>query len=145
MNKSKRKTQFMKQSRIGSILLSTYIASGLLLAAAMPASAHHSFFAEFDSNKEVVLEGTVKEMKWSNPHTWIVLTINNAAGEDEEWEVEGGSPNVLMRLGWTRESVSPGTRVIVKGFQAKDGSRRASSTGIEFPDGRVLDTGGSSR
>ncbi|MES2626172.1 MAG: DUF6152 family protein [Pseudomonadota bacterium] len=134
----------MKSSSLKTRVLNSFVVAGLLTIG-MPASAHHSFYAEFDANKEVVLEGTVKEMKWSNPHSWIVLDIVNAAGETEEWMVEGGSPNVLMRLGWTRESLAAGTKVIIKGFGAKDGSHRASSSGIEFPDGRVLDTGGSSR
>lgn len=106
------------------------------------AFAHHSFYAEFDANKEVVLEGTVVEMEWKNPHSWLVINVVNAQGETEEWRIEGGSPNVLMRLGWTRDSLPTGTKVKVTGFQAKDGAHRASSRSLEFPDGRQMDLGG---
>jgi hypothetical protein len=118
------------------------VMTAALLGLGAQASAHHSFYAEFDSNKQVVLDGTVVEMEWKNPHSWLVVSIVNDKGEAEEWRVEGGSPNVLMRLGWTRDSLPAGTKVKVTGFQAKDGSHRASSRSLEFPDGRQLDLGG---
>ena len=112
------------------------------LTAALPVLAHHSFSAEFDATKKVRLEGKVVKMEWSNPHTWLYLDVEKD-GKIEHWAVEGGSPGVLLRNGWKRDSLPEGTRIIVNGSQAKDGSLRANSSNIEFPDGRKLDTGSS--
>ena len=117
--------------------------AALLIAAAFPVLAHHSFSAEFDVDKPVKLEGTVVKMDWVNPHTWLYIDVKKPDGTIEHWQVEGGAPGVLLRAGWTKNTLAEGTKVIVNGHQAKDGAFRANSSNIEFPDGRKLDTGSS--
>lgn len=115
----------------------------LCMAFALPAAAHHSFSAEFDATKQVTLDGQVAMMEWVNPHSWLHIDVKKPDGSVERWKIEGGSPSVLMRLGWNRNSLPAGTRVTVVGFQAKDGSLRASSRDLRFPDGRRMNLGGS--
>ena len=124
-------------------LINIVAAAGMLLAAAASVSAHHSFAAEFDQNKPVTLDGKVVKMEWVNPHSWLHIEVPKADGSVAVWKIEGGSPSVLLRLGWNRDSLPAGTRIKVTGFQAKDGSLRANSRSLEFPDGRRLNLGGS--
>ena len=116
--------------------------AGLLAAFVWPVSAHHSFSAEFDQKKQVTLEGTVAMMEFVNPHSWLHIDVQKPDGSVERWRLEGGSPSVMLRKGWNRDSLPAGTRVKVVGFQAKDGSLRASSRDLQFPDGRRMDLGG---
>jgi hypothetical protein len=122
-------------------LLSCIVGIAGVLAAAVTAHAHHAFAAEFDNDKPVRLEGTVTKWEWINPHAWINLDVTNDAGEVEKWRVEGGAPNALIRRGWTKDSLPPGTEIIVQGFLARDGSQRASGQNITFPDGSRLFVG----
>ena len=126
-----------------SRLTKALASAALLVAAAFPVLAHHSFSAEFDAKKPVKLEGKVAKMEWVNPHSWLHLDVIKPDGTTERWMVEGGSPGVMFRAGWNKNSLPPGTKVIVTGSAAKDGSLRANSRSIEFPDGRKLDTGSS--
>jgi hypothetical protein len=123
----------------------TKLAAAALVVAPLlwPVSAHHSFSAEFDSNKSVTLTGEVVMMEWVNPHSWLHIDVPKPDGAVERWKIEGGSPSVLFRLGWNRNSLPAGTKITVVGFQAKDGSLRASSRDLRFPDGRRMDFGGS--
>jgi hypothetical protein len=114
----------------------------VLIAAAVTVSAHHSFSAEFDGSKTVTLEGKVYKMEFVNPHSWLYIDAVMPDGKIERWGVEGGSPNVMFRLGWSRDTLPPGTRVKVSGSPAKDGAKRMNSRGIEFPDGKKLELGG---
>ena len=117
--------------------------AAFVMSLAVPLAAHHSFSAEFDSQKLVTLEGEVAMMEWVNPHSWLHIDVKKPDGSVERWKIEGGSPSVLFRLGWNRNSLPVGTKVTVVGFQAKDGSLRASSRELRFPDGRKMDLGGS--
>ena len=116
--------------------------AGLLLAAA-PVVAHHAFAAEFDIKKPVKLQGAVTEMEWINPHAWIHVDVKTPDGKLVNWMVEGGSPNVMLRRGFTKNSLLPGTEIIVEGYQAKSGENRANGANITFKDGKRLFLGGS--
>ncbi|HTB69315.1 MAG TPA: DUF6152 family protein [Steroidobacteraceae bacterium] len=122
-------------------VLAGLVATTLTLSSTV--QAHHSFAAEFDSQKLVHLEGTVVQFSWVNPHSWIYMDVKKQDGSLDHWKIEGGAPSLLLRRGWTKTSVTPGAKIIVNGFQARDGALRASARDIAFPDGRKLDAASS--
>lgn len=109
----------------------------LLAGAVLPAMAHHSF-SMFDEKKEVVLKGAVKEFQWSNPHTWIQLNVTDASGKVVEWSIEGGSPNLVGRQGWKRNTFKPGDQVEITVHPMRDGQPGGSFMRAVLADGRRL-------
>ncbi len=120
------------------VRLSIGIAILGLLAAAVPAPAHHAFGAEFDIAKPIALRGTVTIMEWVNPHSWIHIDVKGSDGTLVSWMIEGGSPNSLLRLGFTKNALLPGMEIAVEGYQAKDGTNKGVGRSLTFADGRKL-------
>jgi hypothetical protein len=115
----------------------------LVVVVAAPVIAHHAFSAEFDAKRPLTLEGKVTKMEWINPHAWIHIEVTKEGGAVEKWMVEGGTPNTLLRRGFTKNSLEIGTEIKVDGYQAKDGSMRANGRDLTFKDGRKLFLGSS--
>jgi Family of unknown function (DUF6152) len=119
------------------------LAGAFLMLAVAPVWAHHAFQAEYDDRKPVHLVGKVTEMEWINPHSWIHIDVVGADGKVTNWMVECGSPNIMLRRGFTKRSLEPGTELIVDGYQAKSGDTKANGGSVTFKDGRRLFVGGS--
>jgi hypothetical protein len=105
------------------------------------AEAHHSFAAEFDAEKPILLHGDVVKWEMINPHGWITLSVTTDDGKTTEWMVETSNPNGLMRLGWTKDSLKPGDEITVEAYQAKDGSNTANAARITLADGTKVFAG----
>ena len=117
------------------------VATPMLIVGVL-ASAHHSFASEFDASRPVEVLGVVKEMRFSNPHSWIYITVKTDSGEIQDWAFEGAAPNALLRRGYNRDSLPPGTEIRIRGFQARDRTNRAAGTQVTLvKDGSRLFVG----
>jgi hypothetical protein len=125
------------RSRIAAMMCAVVV-----LAAARPL-AHHAFAAEFDEKRPISLRGTVTKMEWVNPHSWIHIDVKEPDGKVTSWMIEGGSPNSLLRLGFTMNAIQYGMEIVVEGFQAKDGTNKGVGRSLTFADGRMLFLGSS--
>jgi hypothetical protein len=123
--------------------VSVALAGAFLILAVAPVWAHHAFQAEYDDRKPIHLVGKVTEMEWINPHSWIHIDVVGADGKVTNWMVECGSPNIMLRRGFTKRSLEPGTELIVDGYQAKSGETKANGGSVTLKDGRRLFVGGS--
>jgi len=125
-------------------LLMMLLTTTLLLTATAPIWAHHAFYAEFDNAKPLKLRGTVTKVELINPHSWFHINVKGDDGKVTAWMIEGGSPNALIRMGYTQQSLPIGTEIIVDAFQAKDGSNKACGVDlVNAADGKRLFLGGS--
>ena len=114
-----------------------------LLLTSAHALAHHAFAAEFDVSKPLTLKGSLVKWDMVNPHSWFYINVKEADGKTTEWLVEGGSPNQLIRMGVTKNTVPVGTELVVEGYQAKDGTKKAVGRNFVLADGKRLFLGGS--
>jgi Family of unknown function (DUF6152) len=127
----------MNKRRGFEVTAATVLAVGLLVVA-QPILAHHAFSLEFDANQPITLRGKVTRVEWINPHAWIHIDVPDENGNVESWMIEAGSPNTLVRRGMSRDSIPPGTEVVVFGYRHRNGSNAANGRDVTLPDGTKL-------
>ncbi len=106
-----------------------------MLASIAPVQAHHSLVGEFDTSISFELTGTITDVEWTNPHIWLYMDVTDENGEVAPWQCEMGSPNQLIRLGWRKQDLPPGTVIIAQANPARDGSNTCSTRVITLEDG----------
>ncbi len=126
------------RARLPHALVPSVLVAVCLLIVGARLAAHHAFGAEFDIDRPITLRGMVTKMEWVNPHSWIHLDVKDPDGKVTPWMIEGGSPNSLLRLGFTMNAVKYGMEIVVEGYQAKDGANRGVGVSLMFADGRKL-------
>ena len=124
------------------VLLGLISVTGAMLLS-VPAQAHHAFAAEFDATKPIRVEGTIAKVMWTNPHSWFYVDVTGSDGQVQHWMFEGGGPLALIRRGFTKDYLKPGTKIVAEGFLAKGVPYRANARSLTYPDGRVLFVGSS--
>jgi len=130
----------MKSNAIAALAAAVTIS---MFVAAMPVAAHHSFAAEYDSSKTITVSGEVIRLEWTNPHARVVVDGKDEKGVKKEWDFELGPPTTLMRRGWNRNSLKPGTMITVEGFRSKDEPSTANARSVKLADGRQVFAGSS--
>ena len=112
--------------------------AGMLLGTVVPLLGHHAFSAEFDQAKPIKVSGEIAKVEWVNPHAWIFIDVKGADGKVVPWRFEMGAPNALLRAGWSRSDIRPGTAVTINGFLARAGGPVGNAFQVRLPDGRDL-------
>jgi hypothetical protein len=145
-----REVRFMRANHIQAPFLQVKLAAAavatgaVLLLSPSPAKAHHAFAAEFDDKKPVkFVDATVTKVQLINPHSWIYVDVKSADGKIENWAIEAGSPNILLRRGVTKDTLKIGQKIEIEGYQSKDGSHRANGRDLKLPNGQQLFLGSS--
>ncbi len=116
----------------------TVLLGVLIIVSAIPLFAHHSFATQYDTDKPIILKGSVMMLDLVNPHSWLYINVKDAKGALISWGIELGPVRDLQVQGWDKTTIKPGTEVAIEGFPAKNGSKTVSAKSVRLPDGRTL-------